>query len=74
MPLYEYECRDCGKRFETLVHGTTEPACPSCRSTELTRLLSVFAVGTRESPRASTGPGPCGSCGDPRGLGACSLN
>lgn len=74
MPLYEYECRDCGKKFETLVRGTTEPACPSCRSTELMRLLSVFAVGAREPSRGSSGPGPCGACGDPRGPGACSLN
>lgn len=32
MPIYEYECRDCNRRFERLQHFTDEPvkACPEC--------------------------------------------
>jgi hypothetical protein len=35
----------------------------------------VFAVGA-DSPRMTrtASPGACGSCGDPRGPGACSMN
>jgi putative FmdB family regulatory protein len=73
MPIYEYECRGCGSRFEKIVYASTEPSCPSCSSTELERLLSTFAVASA-SPRESVGPAPCGSCGDPRGPGACSMN
>ena len=52
MPLYEYVCRGCGERFERLVRGGATPACPSCLSTDLERLLSSFGVsseGTRQS-------------------------
>lgn len=75
MPIYEYECQSCGQRFEALVRGSSKSACPSCQGTELTRVLSVFAVGSRSSarhPRAEVGA--CGTCGDPRGPGACSIN
>ena len=52
MPLYDYECRDCGERFEALVLGRSVPSCPSCQSTNLEQLLSTFAVdsaGTRKT-------------------------
>ena len=74
MPLYEYECRGCGHRFETLVRSDTHPSCPSCHSEQLERLLSVFAVSTRASTDSALPTGACSSCGDPRGPGACSMN
>jgi len=77
MPLFEYECRGCGHRFEHLTRAGAEPECPSCASADLQKLLSVFAVGanggaskTFEMPSSSA----CGHCGDPRGPGACSLD
>jgi len=76
MPLYEYECRSCHHHFELLVRDETVKACPSCRSDALDKQLSVFAVGAHAptfAPRAA-GPSACGSCGDPRGPGACSMN
>jgi len=32
MPLYEYQCQDCGVRFERVQHVTDEPVkiCPEC--------------------------------------------
>ena len=75
MPLYEYACKSCASQFEVLVRATETPECPSCRGTDLERRLSVFAAHTAAPARASRqAPGPCGSCGDPRGPGACSLN
>jgi putative FmdB family regulatory protein len=51
MPIYEYQCRDCSERFEAIVRPNESPAaCPSCHSTNLERLISLFAVdapGTR---------------------------
>jgi putative FmdB family regulatory protein len=73
MPIYEYACRACAHRFETLVRGDAVPECPTCHGTDLERTLSTFAVGAA-SPRPSSPSGPCGTCGDPRGPGACSLN
>ena len=53
MPIYEYECRGCGHRFEFLVlPSSEEQACPECKSADLERLLSMFAVssdGTRSA-------------------------
>jgi putative FmdB family regulatory protein len=75
MPIFEYVCRDCDHRFETIVRGDAVPTCPSCSGRELEKQLSVFAVSTRTAPGpASSRLAPCGSCGDPRGPGACSLN
>ena len=45
MPLFEYRCRDCEKRFEEIVLGDAKPRCPSCESRKVEKLLSVFAVG-----------------------------
>jgi putative FmdB family regulatory protein len=73
MPLYEFDCRTCHRRFETLVRGVETPECPSCHGTDLERALSTFAVSTAGAKAAPT-PGACGRCGDPRGPGACSLN
>jgi putative FmdB family regulatory protein len=85
MPLYEYSCRDCGRRFEALVFGSERPGCPACGGRKLEKLLSTFAVGGASAGAAGfdTGGeagsdadgdpagGGCGSCGDPRGPGAC---
>jgi len=45
MPLYEYECFLCGKRFERLQRVTAEPIkeCPECGGA-VRRLLGVPAL------------------------------
>lgn len=76
MPLFEYECRSCGNHFEYLTRADQTPACPSCRGEDLKKLLSVFAAQT-SSPAKSFSDKPmgaCGSCGDPRGPGSCSVH
>jgi putative FmdB family regulatory protein len=54
VPIYEYQCRQCGHQFEFLLlpSSNTTPACPECRAQELERLLSGFAVNTPELTRA----------------------
>ena len=75
MPILEYVCKECAHEFETIVQGARVAECPTCKSRELERRLSVFAVGGRSADLAARAPvGPCGSCGDPRGPGACALN
>ena len=49
MPIYEYKCRTCGRRFEMLRSmrdGHAVAECPACGSGETNRLLSVFAAQT----------------------------
>lgn len=74
MPILEYVCKECSHRFEKIVQGSQEPACPACDSANLDRLLSVFAVGGKSAGVAAAEPvGACGACGDPRGPGACAM-
>lgn len=75
MPIFEYICRECDHQFETLVHGSTLVECPSCSGRELEKQLSVFAAaGKGQDSMAGSSPAGCGTCGDPRGPGACSMN
>jgi putative FmdB family regulatory protein len=77
MPLFEYSCRKCSRRFERLVFGAETPECPSCGSPDLEKLLSAFAVGGGSDASgefAGDAGGGCGSCGDPRGPGSCAIN
>lgn len=74
MPIFEYVCGECNHRFELLIQGSKQASCPQCRATKLEKQFSAFGVGaTGEWPTPISG-GACGSCGDPRGPGSCSMN
>jgi putative FmdB family regulatory protein len=73
MPIFEYICRACHHRFETLVTASRTPACPACQAEGLDKQHSVFAVAAKSSS-SSPAIGACGACGDPRGPGSCSVN
>ena len=74
MPLFEYTCKECDHGFEALVRSNELPECPSCHGKDLQRRLSVFAAHTNSSVATADPVGACGSCGDPRGPGSCSIN
>lgn len=73
MPIYEYVCARCKHAFEALVYGAERPRCPECAGNELEKQFSAFAPRGEASPERGA-LGPCGSCGDPRGPGACALD
>lgn len=53
MPIYEFECPDCGHRFEELTPSDTRAlACPGCGSKEARRLLSRVSRPARQ-PRGA---------------------
>jgi putative FmdB family regulatory protein len=68
MPLYEYVCKQCGHRFESLIIGSRQPVCPSCSGCDLEQVFSSFSTssgskgnGTHSIPaRGGCGPGPGG--------------
>jgi putative FmdB family regulatory protein len=72
MPIFEYICEKCENHFEALVYGDEKASCPKCKSTKLAPQLSVFSVSAKSGPSHKPAA-PCGSCGDPRGPGACSM-
>ena len=46
MPLYEYKCDACGRRFE-LIRKFSDPQlenCPHCESSSVRRLMSAPAI------------------------------
>jgi len=59
MPIYEYECRACGARFDRLVFLTAKPKpvnCPECNSELVDKLLSLIASASgsgTDSPASS---------------------
>ena len=73
MPIFEYICKECDHEFEALVYGSQKAECPKCHGKKLTPQLSVFAVAGKTTSSAAPSAGACGSCGDPRGEGACSM-
>lgn len=67
MPIFEYQCRDCGARFEKIVAtASTAATCNACESGNVEKLLSVFAVAGSSLKAPASEPGPCGACGAPR--------
>ena len=57
MPMFEYQCKTCGHRFEALVIGSRAPACPRCQSHELEKQHSTFGCGgPARAVGASAGP------------------
>jgi putative FmdB family regulatory protein len=56
MPLYEFKCRACGRRFEELVRLGEVPECPKCGHAEPERLFSTSAgVSTERSRKKAAG-------------------
>jgi putative FmdB family regulatory protein len=49
MPIYEFRCQGCGKRFERLVLGGATPACPACAGLQLEKLVSSPAPSARSA-------------------------
>ncbi len=53
MPIYEFECEECGARFEELVTaGSGEMACAECGAPRARRLLSNVSPPGRQ-PRGA---------------------
>jgi putative FmdB family regulatory protein len=53
MPIYEFECEQCGSRFEELVAGEAAGlACPRCGSVRIRRLMSAVSPPERQ-PRGA---------------------
>ncbi len=66
MPIFEYQCRDCGSKFEKISYqSNAEILCKDCSSPKVEKLLSVFAVAGTSHHELSNEPGPC-PCGAPR--------
>ncbi len=66
MPIYEYFCDTCDKKFEMLVMGKETPECPDCGTENIKRLMSACGFISKgsggETVSASAGASSCGTC------------
>jgi len=65
MPLYEYECLDCGKTTEILtgVSNREKPSCGSCGSGNVRKLLSAPSSMSGVTKNRMPGLGDTACCG-----------
>jgi putative FmdB family regulatory protein len=63
MPIYEFDCRECGEPFEELVFNlgrVREVRCPACGSHEVRKKLSAVAARV-VGATSSSGGASCSS-------------
>jgi putative FmdB family regulatory protein len=57
MPLYEYVCKKCGKKFAEILrikeHDTKQIACPQCKSHAVDHVIEPFFAKTASKTGAS---------------------
>jgi putative FmdB family regulatory protein len=75
MPIYEYLCPACQRKFDLLrpfSRADELAACPVCQRTDTKRCLSTFAAHSRSTGGATTTvAGTGGGCGNCGGGGSC---
>ncbi len=67
MPIYEFKCRKCDHKFETLASCSEDGSginCPECGESKPEKLMSMFSASGTNS-KASGG----GGCGHSHGSG-----
>ena len=60
MPIYEYTCNKCKKKFEKLVLSSDNEAefqCPSCGEKNIHRQISSFSCVSNSGESISSGSG-----------------
>jgi putative FmdB family regulatory protein len=71
MPIFEYRCAGCRRKFSLLVGvvaGGSEARCPACGSEQIQKLISRFAVARSEDDLMDdlADPSKIGDMEDPR--------
>jgi putative FmdB family regulatory protein len=74
MPIFEYICKGCGKKFEAIVYGSKQSECPACKGTELEQQLSTFAAHGTDKSSGAAPKMPCGMPSGSCGGGGCGMN
>lgn len=78
MPIYEYKCNKCNKKFEFFhksISSEEQVTCPDCSSSEIKKMFSKFSASVGESSSYNSYQPSCnstssGGCAN----GMCNLN
>lgn len=65
MPIYEFQCDNCGQPFEELVFSSSaidQVSCPECGSKEIHKLISTFASKVSGGSSSSFSTSSAASC------------
>lgn len=65
MPIFEYRCNDCNKKFDILHKSSVKPEdiiCPSCGSVSNKKLFSAFSAKSTGEVSAAFGGCENGAC------------
>lgn len=63
MPIYEYHCPACQKKFDRFVRNISQQAnttCPVCHSRDVTRLMSAPVIHAGGTGSQGAAPEPSG--------------
>ena len=71
MPIFEYECQDCGKSSEIIILGTADtPQCSNCGSRNMKKRLSAHSSMSGPLKSRMPGRGDTACCGSSPGESA----
>ena len=65
MPIYEYQCGDCGHAFEHFHRSSTDAApsrCPACGGSRVERKMSVISAPPQAGPAQKCPMPAAGAC------------
>lgn len=66
MPIYEFECKSCNRRFEKIVFKPIkeiEIICPNCQSKNVQKVISApGAIGKEKRGKKDYSYPSCSSC------------
>ncbi|OPY61155.1 MAG: Zinc ribbon domain protein [Syntrophorhabdaceae bacterium PtaU1.Bin034] len=63
MPIYEYNCQNCGDDFECIVFRTDEPvSCPKCGNEAPTKKMSSFGFSVGSKFKSAGSGSGCAGC------------
>jgi putative FmdB family regulatory protein len=58
MPIYEFECRECGAEFEKIVRkagAVSEVVCPVCNGRKIDEKVSAFSSMVKGGSTSKSG-------------------
>lgn len=59
MPIYEYQCQECGEEFEKLVRfPSKQTECPHCGGKDVRKVISRFGFAMKEKDKGEWKGGP----------------